>query len=660
MEPLAYGSWPSTISAEQLVAQSLRLAEPRLDGEYIYWLESRPAEKGRNCIVRARPGQAPEDLLPQPLNARSKANEYGGGCYCVADGVVYFVLADDQRIYRLNTNDPQPLPVVISPEGDYRYGDLAFDAGRQRLLAVREDHSNPRQEPAASIISLDNQGRDCFTLVEGNDFYSSPKLSPDGKYLAWLYWDHPAMPWTDSSCVVAQLHADGTVQGSQTLLGSGAGDPTQSLFQPQWSPDNELYIISDCDNWWRIYHIESDGESPPLPEPVLHHPPIDAEFATPQWVFGLSTWGFVDATTLFASFNQDGINQLCTIDVTSGRWLRLDTPWSEFSAVATAPGKAVVLAANYHQAGTLALWQADNGDRWQIIRSIDSDLTPDQLSRPQPISFGPLDQTAHGFYYPPFNGKNCGLSDEQPPLIVLAHGGPTGQASTAFNIKIQYWCSRGFAVVDVNYRGSTGYGRDFRLALNGRWGVSDVEDVCRAADYLVEKGLADPDRLAIKGSSAGGYTVLAALTFTDTFKAGASLYGIGDLETLARDTHKFEAKYLDSLVGPYPEKLSLYRARSPLYHVEQLNCPVIFFQGDEDKIVPPNQAETMVQALTDKGVPVAYVLFQGEGHGFRQGENIVRAIEAELYFYSQIFHFQPHEPLTPVHIRNLTKDPVGS
>jgi len=655
MEPRAYGNWPSQISAEQLVAQSLRLNEPRIDGDYVYWLESRPLEKGRTCITRAKANSAPEDVLPYPISAQSKANEYGGGCYCVYEGVVFFVQADDQRIYRLDAHSEQSIPVAITPEGEFHYADLVYDIPRQRLIAVKEDHSNPNLEPIASIVSIDIDGRDSFTLVDGDDFYSSPQISPCGSYLCWLSWNHPAMPWTNNACFAAVLNEYGGLTEKVAIAGSAADQPEQAIFQPQWSANSELYLVSDRDNWWRLYRVEYDGSAPPSLQPVMPAPPAFAEFGQPHWVFGQSTWGFLDERTILASFTRNGTSHLCSVDIEDGNWQELATPWTDISALTVSHGVAALLGANSRQGPTLTFWHVGLAfDQWQTVTTAGAALDASTLSQPEPISFGPIHELAHGFYYPPFNGKHCGLADEKPPLIVLAHGGPTAQSVTALNIKIQYWCSRGFAVVDVNYRGSTGYGRDYRLALNDQWGISDVVDVSNAARYLVERNLADPDRVAIKGSSAGGYTVLAALTFTDTFKAGASLYGIGDLETLVQDTHKFESRYLDSLVGPYPQCREIYHARSPIYHVEQLNCPVIFFQGDQDKVVPPNQAQAMVNALKRKGIPVAHIVFRGEGHGFRQAENIVRAIESELYFYSKIFGFEPADAISPVTIENFS------
>ncbi|BFM07974.1 S9 family peptidase [Halioxenophilus aromaticivorans] len=654
---MPYGSWPSQISAQQLVAQSLRLAEPRLAGDYLFWLETRPEEKGRNCIVRCKPGGAPEDVLQAPLSARSKVNEYGGGSFCVFQNTVFFVLADDQRIYRLDLAAKKPwLPVVITPEADFRFGDLHYDSKRHRLLAVCEDHSLEGQEPKARIVSIDADGRDSFTLVEGSDFYSSPRVSPCGQFFSWLSWEHPAMPWASNSCFAANLNEQGVVCERIAVAGAAANQKAQAIFQPQWSKDSELYLVSDVDDWWRLYKVNNDGDSPPELQPVLSSPPPMAEFGMPHWVFGQQTWGFLDQDTIIASFTRNGFGHLCIANISEGTWQEINTPWTDFGAVCAANGAAAVLAGSYCEPTQLAYWHTNKDHshgEWCRVTDTESGLDACTLSEPEAISFGPILELAHAFYYPPHNGTHCGPGDERPPLIVLAHGGPTSQTTTALNIKIQYWCSRGFAVVDVNYRGSTGYGRQYRQALDTKWGVSDVEDVCRAAQYLVDRNLADPQRLAIKGGSAGGYTVLAALTFTDTFKAGASLYGIGDLETLVLDTHKFESRYVDSLVGPYPEAKPLYHQRSPLYHVDQLNCPVIFFQGAEDKVVPPNQAQAMVAALDQKTLQVAYVEFAGEGHGFRQAENIVCAIESELYFYSQIFGFEIQDKITPVNIKNF-------
>ncbi|MCD9459117.1 prolyl oligopeptidase family serine peptidase [Marinibactrum halimedae] len=679
-----YGSWQSPITSEHLVAQSVRLAEPQIDGEWLYWIESRPEEKGRNAIVRTPLNKhanrsetdqdiTTEEVLPRPLNARSKAHEYGGGSYCVYDDIVYFVQADDQRIYRLPLNGKQlAVPEPITPaspgeEGSWRFADLRIDATRDRLICILEDHSASHREhhaePTAKLVAIslrtpqEAEGNTAFTVLhEGHDFYASPNLSQDGQQLTWLTWNHPDMPWDNTDCWVAQFDDNGHLKAPTPVAGRAANGNSESVFQPKWATSetrsNELYFVSDRNNWWNIYRYDTATHTT---ESITH---IEAEFATPQWVFGMSTWSFLNEDTLIATYTQHGLWHLALIHLNSGEFQSIKTPYTEINSIASdAHNNAAFLAGNAQT--PTALIHLFNEARspsttftTTAITSAELAFSTAFLSEPEAVTFGPQGQQAHGFYYAPCNPEFSAPSKETPPLMVLCHGGPTGATSTAMNIKIQYWTSRGFAVLDVNYRGSTGYGRTYRDNLKGAWGIHDVEDVCNGAQYLVEKGLADSKRLAIKGSSAGGYTVLAALTFTDTFQVGCSLYGIGDLETLATDTHKFEARYLDSLVGPYPETKDTYIARSPIHAVEQLSCPVILFQGLDDKVVPPAQAESMVEALANKQLPVAYVPFEGEGHGFRQAHNIIRSLEAELYFYGQMFSFTPADTIEPVIIQN--------
>ncbi len=648
---LPYGSWPSPIGAELLTSQNTRLAEPRFDGEDLYWLESRPQEQGRNALVRWHNGKK-EDVLPPPYNVRSKAHEYGGASYCVFQGTIYLVLQDDQRLYQLPPGSSEPQP--LTPAGPYRYADINVDTERQRLVCVREDHTLKNQQLAkeetnALVVVPLNGSQQISVLVEGDDFYSNPEISPNGQQLSWLSWNHPAMPWDNTQCFVADLDEAG-LPVNKTLV---AGDPDaeqngeklESVFQPQWSPAGELYLVSDRNNWWNIYCYRNDKL-----EPILE---MDAEFATPQWVFGMSTYGFLNQQQIIATYTQQGRWFIGVIDLSSGQLTQLSDSYTDISAIRTAEQQAAFIGSAPDQPAQIIHYQNDTLN--PVAASGEVTFDRNNIALPQPLTFKTgkaKDAEAHAFYYPPTNANYQGPTESQPPLIVLGHGGPTGATETGFNLKIQYWTSRGFAVLDVNYRGSTGYGRKYRDQLKGQWGIADVEDVCAGAEHLVQQGLANPEQLAIKGSSAGGYTVLAALAFSDTFKAGASLYGIGDLETLARDTHKFEARYLDSLIGPYPEDKATYQARSPINHIDKLNCPAIFFQGLDDKVVPPNQAEAMVTALDNKGIAVAYVPFEGEGHGFRQGPNIQRALEAEYYFYSRIFNVNCGSNIVAVDIRN--------
>lgn len=636
-----YGSWRSPISAQSLTADNVRLSEPQPDGDDCYWLESRPQEQGRSALVHLAADGTRRDLLPAPLSVRTRLNEYGGGSYCVMQGQVYLVLDSDQRIYQLGADgDLKP----ISPEGPYRYADLTIDAPRRRLICVREDHSAEGTEEQHDIVALALDGSESVqVLVSGADFYSNPRISPDGTRLSWLCWHHPNMPWDGTECYVATLDANGQPQGAQCI----AGGANESVFQPQWSPDGALFFVSDRSNWWNLYRWV-DGQVEALCT-------LEAEFATPQWVCGMSTYSFLNSGTLLCCYTRDGLWQLAEFDLTHLTLTDIETGLTAVSSVQCANGRGWFLGAGTHQ--STQLWRFDpqlESSLVPVARSAKDDPAAEYVSEPQPVSFDTRDdEQAHGFYYPPHNPDFQAPEGDLPPLLVVCHGGPTGATEAALNLKIQYWTSRGFAVLDVNYRGSTGYGRRYRERLKGHWGDTDIIDVCSGADYLVRAGLAHPEQCAIRGSSAGGYTVLAALTFSDRFQAGASLYGIGDLETLARDTHKFESRYLDTLVGPYPAQATLYRERSPIHHVQRLRCPVIFLQGLQDKIVPPDQAQTMASALSDKGVPNALVEFPEEGHGFRQADNIERALEAELYFYGQVFGFTPADTLRPVDIVHL-------
>ncbi len=631
-----YGSWRSPLSAAALTAQSLRLSEPRLMRASCWlWLESRPQEQGRNVLVMREAGGRVRDLLPPPHSLRTRAQEYGGGAYTPGDSEVFCVLDADQRIYRLAlTGELTPL----TPEGPWHYADLWLDRRHRRLLCVRENHAEPSQEPVTELVALALDGTGPVTvLASGADFYSNPRISPDGRYLSWLQWHHPHMPWDGSECWLAVLDDQGLPQQPRRI----AGGPAESIAQPEWSPAGELLLVSDRSNWWNLYRWREDGLEPLCP--------LEAEFATPQWVFGMSCYGFLDDRTLLCCYTRQGRWELARLCLDSGRLTPVPQDICDCSAITCHQGEALLLGAGTHSPP--ALYHYIPHQLSQVQTSADNPLAMDWISAPRALRFPTADgEEAESFYYPPHNPDFVGPDDERPPLIVMGHGGPTGATSAALNLKIQYWTSRGFAVLDVNYRGSTGYGRRYRDRLKGNWGLVDVIDLCSGADYLVAQGLADPRRLAIRGSSAGGYTVLAALTFSDRFTAGASLYGIGDLETLARDTHKFESRYLDSLVGPYPAARDTYLARSPIHHTGKLHCPVIFFQGLKDKVVPPAQAEAMVAALDSGGIPHAHVTFADEGHGFRRADSVERALEAELGFYSRVFGFMPADPLSPLTI----------
>ncbi len=635
-----YGSWTSPITSDLIVAGSLRLGELYLDGEDIYWSEGRPTEGGRYVVVRRSPSGEITDITPEGWNVRTRVHEYGGGSYIVANTVVYFSNFADQRLYQQSPgNEPQPL----TPEGAWRYADAVLDAQRDRLICIREDHSNTGQEPVNTIVAVDLAQENSGTvLVSGNDFYSTPRLSPDGKTLAWLTWNHPQMPWDGTELWTATVNADGSLSDSQKV----AGSLTESIFQPQWSPDNRLYFVSDRTGWWNLYRWESGTITPLCEKP--------AEFGLPHWVFRMSTYGFISADSILCTYSEAGDSYLARLNTRTLELTQISTPFTGFGGLQVGSSQAIFLAGSTTQPGAIARLDLSNETSDILRRSSNLDLDPGYISKPQSIEF-PTENglTAFGFYYPPQNKDLMAPEGEKPPLLVKIHGGPTAATSASFSPGIQYWTSRGIAILDVNYGGSTGYGRDYRERLNGNWGVVDVDDCVNGAKYLVSQGLADGDRLMIDGGSAGGYTTLAALTFRDTFKAGASRYGVSDAEILAQDTHKFESRYLDTLIGSYPEQAAVYKARSPIHYTDQLSCPVIFFQGDEDKIVPPNQAELMVEALKQKGIPVAYVLFEGEQHGFRKAENIKRSLDGELYFYAQVFGFALADDIEPVAIANL-------
>ena len=636
----SYGSWSSPITSELVASGTIGLTQIEVDGDDVYWIEMRPAEGGRCVIVRRTPDGKTSDVTPPPFNARTRVHEYGGGAFAVADGTVYFSNFADQRLYRQDRG-AQPRP--ITPEADLRYADGVIDRRRGRLICVREDHRDSSREAVSTIVAVDvaglHQGK---VLVAGNDFYSSPRLSPDESRLAWLTWNHPNMPWDGTELWVGELDSDGSISGAKLV----AGGLDESIFQPEWSPDGVLHFVSDRSGWWNLY-CWRDGRVEPLVE-------MEAEFGRPQWLFGITTYAFESVGRIVCALGQRGTWQLASLEMASRRLRLIDVPYTEITGPRAISGRAVFFAGSPTQ--EMSVVQLDvASSRAEVLRP-SSEVAVDAryLSNPEPIEF-PTEKglTAHALFYPPRNADYAAPPDERPPLLVRAHGGPTSAVSTALNLGTQYWTSRGIAVLDVNYGGSAGYGRAYRKRLEGQWGVVDVDDCVNGARYLTERGVVDGERLAIAGGSAGGYTTLCALTFRDVFQVGASHFGVSDLEALAKETHKFESRYLDRLIGPYPERADVYRQRSPINFSDRLSCPAIFFQGLEDEVVAPSQAERMVTALRAKGVPVAYLPFEGEQHGYRRAESISRALDAELYFYSRIFGFALAEPVEPVSVHNL-------
>lgn len=644
-----YGSWKSPITADLIVAGTIGLGGIALDGEDVYWTEGRPSEGGRNVIVRRTPDGKTTDVTPPPFNVRTRVHEYGGGAFAIKDGTIYFSNFADQRLYQ-QTPDSEAQPLTKESGGNLRYADAVIDSQRGRIICVCEDHTGGGYEPANTLVSISlENGDDVQVLVSGSDFYSSPRLSPDGSQLTWLSWNHPNMPWDGTQLWVATIQEDGSLDQAKFI----AGGVEESIFQPEWSPDGVLYFVSDRTNWWNLYRWQPNlGKGGVWEVELLYE--MEAEFGLPQWVFGMSTYAFASANNLICTYTQNGIWKLASLDTQTKQLEEIETPYTEISSLQATNGRIGFIGSSATEPS--AVVQMDVATRAiDVLRqSSELEIDPGYLSTPQAIAF-PTENglTAYAIFYPPQNKDYAAPPGEKPPLVVKSHGGPTSSTSSAFNLRIQYWTSRGFAFVDVNYGGSTGYGREYRQRLNDNWGIVDVDDCANVAKYLAEQGLVDRDRLAIAGGSAGGYTTLAALTFRDVFKAGASYYGVSDLEILARDTHKFESRYLDGLIGPYPERKDLYEKRSPIHFTDQLSCPVIFFQGLEDKIVPPNQAEMMVEAIKAKGLPVAYVAYEGEQHGFRRAENIKRTLDGEFYFYSRVFGFEPAEPIEPVAIANL-------
>ncbi|MFF0491388.1 S9 family peptidase [Nocardia sp. NPDC004068] len=646
-----FGSWPTPVTSELVVAAAVRLGEVRVDGDDVYWSEGRPDEGGRTQIVRREPDGTLTDLLPEGMDARTAVHEYGGAAWWVRDGVVWFANWADQRLYRLAPGGaPEAMtPAPAAPRGD-RYGDGEVVPDGTGVVAVREHHpvgGRGAIDVRNEIVRLAADGVP-EVLVSGPDFVVAPRVSPDGRALAVVSWDHPAMPWDDTVLRVRDL-----ASGVDTIV---AGGPGESVQEPRWQDDGSLLFLSDRNGWWNLYRWTPGGEVTPVIE-------MNAEIGTPAWQLGSARYAVLgDGGIVFARW-RDGYDGL-GLRAPDGSVTDLEVPFSAIAAVARVAAAAVVVVAATPTAepGVYRVEIADGTPRIEVLRPPrDLGLDAASISVPEPISFPSVDgsgtpRTAHALFYPPASGDFDGPDGELPPLLVMIHGGPTALAIPALSPQTQYWTSRGFAVVDVNYGGSTGYGRAYRELLTGTWGIVDVADCLAAARWLGDQGRVDPRRLAIRGGSAGGYTTLAALARPDTvFAAGADHFGVADLEALAADTHKFESRYLDGLIGEYPARRDVYRERSPIHRVDQLRRPLIVLQGSEDAVVPPNQSEMIVAALRERRIPVAYLVFDGEQHGFRRAENIRRALDAELSFYSQVFGFPlpPEEGIEPITVENL-------
>jgi len=654
---LPHGSWPSPITIDMAVSSSLSLREVRLDGEDVYWTEGRPAEGGRQVIVRWNERDGAVDVTPPPFNARTMAHEYGGGWYAVDRETVYFVNLADGRIYRQARGG---VPEPLTEEGPYRHGDLVVDRVRNRLLCVREDmtavvdapagravEGERGPEPRDLLIAIDLATGKVDVLASGYDFYSTPRPSPDGQHMAWLSWRHPNMPWDSTELWVASVDHEGHLRDERQV----AGGKDESVVQPEWAPDGSIVFASDRTGWWNLYRLAADELRVGVEPTALA--PMSAEFAGPQWVFGLSWFGIAPDGTIVANANLGGRDELWMIPVGASAE-RVAVPDELIDGLVVGDGRVAYLGAGSRHPRAVVLLDLARVERRELRRSFELEVDEAYISRPEQITFPTTEgEVAHAFYYPPTNPDVALPADELPPLVVMSHGGPTSQVTGAIDLGKQVFTSRGFGVVDVNYRGSNGYGRDYMRRLDGNWGVFDVDDCVAAAEYLASAGKVDRARMAIRGGSAGGYTTLCALVFHDVFGAGASYYGVGDLEALARDTHKFESRYLDRLVAPYPAGIDVYRQRSPIYFVDRITSPVIVFQGEDDKVVPIKQAEQLVASLHERRVPHAYIPFAGEGHGFRQAPNMRRALGAEMSFYAQVFGFQLADAVEPVQVEFL-------
>ncbi len=637
-----YGEWESPITSKAITAGSVRLGNVNFCNGGLYWLEGRPQEAGRNVLCKYSPDNADKsqrnglDVSPKDSNIRTRVHEYGGGAIVFGknEDEIYFSEFTTQRLCQL-LKDGTSKP--ITEEGPYRFADGVVSKDGKVMYAVREDHTKPEPKNVVNeIVSINLEDGSMKVLATGNDFYSNPRVS--GNQLAYITWNHPSMPWDATELRVSTLDSTSNKSSDHELIAGSDGDT--SIIQPLFHPETgDLFYISDESGYYNIYRKGYDNSILPMEH--------DFGGSSPGWGLGQQGYTFLNDGRLAAQYNKDGKSVLLIANVSDSNkgaseiveYGSNDGLPMMFGGVCPGEGDDVYfMGGSPSKASSIYKWNIQSkGEAAILACSSDLSFDDDLISVPKQVEFPTTLGTAFGYYYAPKNGKYTCTTEAAPPLLVKAHGGPTSCTGTSFNAGLQYWTSRGFAILDVDYGGSTGYGRDYRRRLRQSWGIVDVDDVCAGAEYLAKEGLADGDRLCIDGGSAGGYTTLGALAFRDVFKAGTSLYGIGDLTALAGDTHKFESRYLDGLVGKYPEDKDVYIKRSPIESVDTLSCPILLLQGAEDKVVPPNQAEMMHSALLKKGIPTCLKIYEGEQHGFRKAENIEDALDSELAFYGKVF-----------------------
>lgn len=634
-----FGAWPSPISAQHLLVTASRYSDIQVDGAMPYWVETRPRE-GRSVAMRRLLDGRIETLTPSGFDVRTRVHEYGGKALLAAGGVIYFTNHEDQQLYRQR---PAEAPRALTRVRGTRYADCAADSRRTRLICIREDHrapGGPRNELVAVALGAPGDA-EVQVLFAGSDFVSDPAISEDGTRIAFLTWNYPDMPWDHATLWVARLGSQGELSGA-TAINAGIDE---APLGPEWGPDGALYFVSDRDEWWNLYRWSGTA--------AHRVSRARMDLGMPPWYIGRQTYALAGDGRILSVCNDRGTEGVGIVDPESGRFERLPLSIVSAQSPALAGERAYLEVGFRDRPHALVELNLRTRQLTTVRAPADRGVGAEFVSRARPIEFATgSHERAHAFYYSPANPGMRGPPGLRPPLIVVAHGGPTFHSTPALNLSLQYWTSRGFAVLDVNYRGSTGFGRAYRRSLYGRWGEADVEDVVNGARRLAAEGLVDPDRLVIRGASAGGLTTLAALAFHEVFRAGTVYFGVSDLEALRRDTHKFESRYFDSLVGPYPQQLDRYRARSPINHLGALAQPLLLIQGAEDRVVVPSQSQRIVVALSSRGTPVAYLEFAGEGHGLVNADAIVRARQAELYFYGRVLGFEPAEPLPAIEIVN--------